>query len=178
MPELPEVETIRRGLEPALSGARLQRVVQRRPDLRFPLPERFAERLQGRRVARIDRRAKYLMAELDGGETWVTHLGMTGRFTVEASSPGAFALPVAMAAAHEHLVFETDGGRRIGFCDARRFGYMDLIATSDTANHPWFRALGPEPLGNGFSADHLAGAFAGRTQNVKALLLDQRTVAG
>jgi formamidopyrimidine-DNA glycosylase len=178
MPELPEVETIRRGLEPALTGARLEQVEQRRPDLRFPLPEHFAERLTGARVTRLGRRAKYLLAELDQGETWVTHLGMTGRFTLEAATPGRFAHTVSQAPAHEHLVFGTDRGVRIGFCDARRFGYMALIPSRALDDHPWFRDLGPEPLGNGFSADRLAEAFAGRVQNVKATLLDQRTVAG
>jgi formamidopyrimidine-DNA glycosylase len=178
MPELPEVETIRRGLQPALEGARLQRVEQRRPDLRFPLPDRFAARLTGARVTRLSRRAKYLLAELDQGETWVTHLGMTGRFTVERQPTAAFAHAVSTAPAHEHLVFETDGGMRIGFADPRRFGYMDLIPSAALEAHPWFKGLGPEPLGNSFSAAHLQGAFEGRAQNVKATLLDQRVVAG
>jgi formamidopyrimidine-DNA glycosylase len=178
MPELPEVETIRRGLEPALAGARLTRVEQRRPDLRFPLPDRFAERLTGARVLRLARRAKYLLAELDQGETWVTHLGMTGRFTVGRFAPGAFAHAASEAPAHEHLVFDTDQGARIGFCDARRFGYMALIPTGELETHPWFAGLGPEPLGNAFSSAVLSAAFAGRAQNVKATLLDQRVVAG
>lgn len=178
MPELPEVETIRRGLEPVLSGARLVRVEQRRSDLRFPLPERFAERLTGATVVRLDRRAKYLLAELDQGETWVTHLGMTGRFSVGDVQPGRFAHAAAQTPAHEHLVLETDRADRIGFFDARRFGYMDLIATAAREAHPWFRDLGPEPLGNGFSAAGLAEAFSGRRQNVKATLLDQKVVAG
>jgi formamidopyrimidine-DNA glycosylase len=175
MPELPEVETIRRGLEPALEGARLQRVEQRRPDLRFPLPDRFAERLTGAQVKRLTRRAKYILVELDQGETWVTHLGMTGRFTVERRAAGGFA---HAATAHEHLVFETDRDARIGFADPRRFGYMALIPSEALDEHPWFRGLGPEPLGNSFSAHHLETAFAGRSQNVKATLLDQRVVAG
>jgi formamidopyrimidine-DNA glycosylase len=178
MPELPEVETIRRGLEPALSGARLARVEQRRPDLRFPLPDRFAERLTGARVLSLARRAKYLLAEMDQGETWVTHLGMTGRFTVGRLAPGRFAHPAPRAEAHEHLVFDTDQGARIGFSDARRFGYMALIPTEALGQHPWFADLGPEPLGNGFSAAGLKAAFEGRIQNVKATLLDQRVVAG
>lgn len=176
MPELPEVETIRRGLAPALEGARLERVEQRRPDLRFPLPDRFAERLTGAQVVRLTRRAKYLLAELDQGETWVTHLGMTGRFTVgRRPAEGA---PAPEPPAHEHLVFETGRGARIGFADARRFGYMALVPSAALEAHPWFRGLGPEPLGNSFSADHLQAAFAGRIQNVKATLLDQRVVAG
>jgi formamidopyrimidine-DNA glycosylase len=178
MPELPEVETVRQGLRPALEGARLTRVVQRRPDLRFPLPDKFARRLTGARVVRLDRRAKYLMAELDTGETWTTHLGMTGRFTIDDARPGRFQRRAPTGDKHEHLVFETDAGARIGFSDARRFGYMNLIPTAEIETHPWFKELGPEPLGNGFNAAHLAEAFDGRVQNVKATLLDQRVVAG
>jgi formamidopyrimidine-DNA glycosylase len=178
MPELPEVETIRRGLEPQLSGARLEHVEQRRPDLRFPLPDRFAQRLTGAKVVRLARRAKYLLAELDQGETWVTHLGMTGRFTVERAETGRFAHAAPTAPTHEHLVFTTDRGARIGFCDARRFGYMALIDSEALERHPWFEGLGPEPLGNAFSAAHLEAEFSGRIQNVKATLLDQRVVAG
>jgi formamidopyrimidine-DNA glycosylase len=178
MPELPEVETVRRGLEPALSGARLARVVQRRPDLRFPLPERFAERLTGARVERLDRRAKYLLAPLDTGETWVTHLGMTGRFTIDRRMPGQFETPAPVGGKHEHLSFETEAGHCIGFSDARRFGFMGLIPTEALEAHPWFAGLGPEPLGNAFHAARLAEAFEGRSQNVKATLLDQRVVAG
>ncbi|NEX93514.1 bifunctional DNA-formamidopyrimidine glycosylase/DNA-(apurinic or apyrimidinic site) lyase [Caulobacter sp. 17J65-9] len=178
MPELPEVETVRRGLQPSLEGARLTRVVQRRPDLRFPLPERFVERLTGATVLGLHRRAKYLLAELDTGETWITHLGMTGRFTVGTVTPGVFAHAAPADEKHEHLVFETGAGARIGYADARRFGYMGLIATAALEDDPWFRGLGPEPLGNAFSAAWLAEAFAGKTQNVKVTLLDQRVVAG
>lgn len=178
MPELPEVETVRQGLRPSLEGARLAEVVQRRKDLRFPLPKRFAQRLTGARVEAIRRRAKYLLAELDTGETWVTHLGMTGRFTVGGRGPGAFHREAPESDKHEHLVFTTEAGARIGFSDARRFGYMDLIATGELEAHPWFKGLGPEPLGNEFNARHLEEAFAGRVQNVKATLLDQRVVAG
>lgn len=178
MPELPEVETVRRGLEPVLAGARIARVVQRRPDLRFPLPDRFDRRLEGARVLRLDRRAKYLLAELDTGETWVTHLGMTGRFTVDLRPQARFAHDVRVDERHEHLVFETDAGARIGFVDPRRFGYMNLIATEELPAHPWFAGLGPEPLGNAFNAGALKAALAGRSQNLKATLLDQRVVAG
>jgi formamidopyrimidine-DNA glycosylase len=178
MPELPEVETVRRGLQPALEGRRLVRVEQRRPDLRFPLPPHFAERLSGARVERIERRAKYLLAGLDTGETWVTHLGMTGRFAVGTMVPGVFEQEIPITEKHEHLVFETDAGGRIGFSDPRRFGYMDLIPTAALQDHPWFAGLGPEPLGAGFDARRLAEAFAGKTQSVKATLLDQRVVAG
>ena len=178
MPELPEVETVRRGLQPHLEGAVLARVEARRPDLRFPLPPRFAERLQGARVERMERRAKYLLARLDTGETWVTHLGMTGRFTVDDQRPGAFVHPAGGDAKHDHVLLETGAGVRIAFNDARRFGYMDLLATDVLERHPWFAGLGPEPLGEGLTAAHLVRAFSGKRRNVKDTLLDQRVVAG
>lgn len=182
MPELPEVETVRRGLEPALRDGRILRVDQRRPDLRFPFPERFAERLTGAEVQAVERRAKYLLARLDGGETWVTHLGMTGRFLVErgaaADAPGRFTHPAPAEAKHAHLALETEAGVRVTFFDARRFGYMGLIPTAELDRHPWFAELGPEPLGPDFTAAHLLAAFRGRSQAVKTVLLDQRVVAG
>jgi formamidopyrimidine-DNA glycosylase len=181
MPELPEVETVRRGLEPVLAGARLTRVRQNRPDLRFPFPERFAERLEGATVERIDRRAKYLLVPLSTGETWVTHLGMTGRFTLDGTQLGEFEEAAPIAGKHEHVsLCAVKGGTstRIGFADARRFGFMGLIPTGAVETHPWFAGLGPEPLGNAFSGAHLAGAFAGKKQNIKVSLLDQRIVAG
>lgn len=181
MPELPEVETVRRGLEPVLAGARLTRVRQNRPDLRFPFPERFVERLEGATVQRLDRRAKYLLMPLSTGETWVSHLGMTGRFTLDGSQIGEFEEPAPIAGKHEHMslcAVRGDAVTRIGFADARRFGFMGLIPSEGIEAHPWFAAMGPEPLGNGFSALHLAQAFSGRKQNVKVSLLDQRIVAG
>jgi formamidopyrimidine-DNA glycosylase len=182
MPELPEVETVRRGLEPVLAGARLARVEARRPDLRFPIPAGFGQRLTGARIERLERRAKYLLAPLDRGETLVMHLGMTGRFEVtgapHAARPGGFALAAPPDPKHAHVVFETEAGARVTFYDPRRFGYMDLIAQAALCAHPWFRDLGPEPLGASFDAGYLAGAFEGRTAPVKALLLDQRIVAG
>ena len=182
MPELPEVETVRRGLEPVLAGARLARVEARRPDLRFPLPAGFVQRLTGARIARLDRRAKYLLATLDRDETLVMHLGMSGRFEISgaraAERPGNFALAQPPDPKHAHIVFETDAGAQVTFYDPRRFGYMDLIKTAALAAHPWFAALGPEPLGCGFDAAYLAAAFAGRRAPVKAALLDQRLIAG
>jgi formamidopyrimidine-DNA glycosylase len=169
---------VRRGLQPHLEGARLASVVARRPDLRFPLPARFAKRLEGARVKRLERRAKYLLAALDTGETWVTHLGMTGRFTVEREQPGVFEHAAGGDPRHDHVELVTDRGVRIAFNDARRFGYMDLLPTAELDAHSWFKALGPEPLGPEFSAAHLARAFAGRARNVKDTLLDQRIVAG
>lgn len=186
MPELPEVETVRRGLEPVLVGARLDRVRQNRPDLRFPFPDRFVERLNGAVVERIDRRAKYLLAGLSTGETWVTHLGMTGRFTLDGEQLGEFEEPAPIAGKHEHMSFcavrdGLDGkgvATRVGFADARRFGFMVLIPTDQIGAHPWFVGMGPEPLGNAFSGSHLAQVFDGKKQNIKVSLLDQRNVAG
>ena len=183
MPELPEVETVRRGLAPVMEGRRLLRVIQRRPDLRWPLPERFAERLTGRTVARLGRRSKYLLADLDGGETLIMHLGMSGRMIVqapeaEAALLGDFAHAAGGDGAHDHVVFEVEGGARIVFNDARRFGAMDLQPTEALHAHRLLARLGPEPLGNGFSGAYLDGRVAGRTTSVKAALLDQRIVAG
>ena len=181
MPELPEVETVRRGLEPVLVCARLTRVRQNRPDLRFPFPDRFAERLDGATVERIDRRAKYLLAPLSTGETWVAHLGMTGRFTLDGEQLGEFEEAAPIAGKHEHLslcAVRNGVTTRVGFADARRFGFMGLIATDQVEFHPWFAGLGPEPLGNRFSGAHLAEAFASKKQSIKVSLLDQRIVAG
>jgi formamidopyrimidine-DNA glycosylase len=179
MPELPEVETVRRGLQPHLEGRRLARVDQRRPDLRFPLPERFAARLTGARVLTLRRRAKYILADLDTGETLVIHLGMTGRFEIEsAGRPGRFHNQVEGQDKHTHIVFETDTGDVVSFNDARRFGYMALLPTAELEAHPWFAGLGPEPLEAAFDAKALTAALTGRRQNIKATLLDQRLVAG
>jgi len=182
MPELPEVETVWRGLAPVLAGARLSRVEARRPDLRFPLPEGFVQRLTGARIEALERRGKYLLAPLDRGETLSMHLGMTGRFEIEGAGPrertGEFALAAPADPKHAHVVFETEAGVRVTFFDARRFGYMDLIETGRLEQHPRFLGMGPEPLGAGFNAAHLKGAFAGRRQSAKTLLLDQRIVAG
>ncbi len=178
MPELPEVETVRQGLSPHLDGARLVKVTQNRENLRFPLPERFAARLTGAVVQTLERRAKYLLARLDTGETLVAHLGMTGRFTVSDHRPGRFHNQIGGVEKHDHLIFETDRGAVIAFNDARRFGYMDLISTKTLAEHPWFKGLGPEPLGDDFNAKSLGAALTGRKQNIKATLLDQRLVAG
>ena len=181
MPELPEVETVRRGLQPVLEGAKLTRVRQNRPDLRFPFPDRFPERLDGAVVERIDRRAKYLLMPLSTGETWVTHLGMTGRFTLDGEQLGEFEEPAPVAGKHEHVslcAVRAGATTRVGFADARRFGFMGLIPTGEVDGHPWFAGLGPEPLGNAFSGAHLAEAFTGKKQNIKVSLLDQRIVAG
>ncbi len=178
MPELPEVETVRRGLAPHLVGAKLTKVIQNRADLRFPLPEDFVHRLTGATVEALERRAKYLLARLDTGETLVAHLGMTGRFTIGAHQPGDFHRQAGEDPKHTHIVFETDQGGRIAFNDARRFGYMDIIPTAALADSRWFAGLGPEPLGPEFNAGTLGKALAGRKQNIKVTLLDQRIVAG
>lgn len=181
MPELPEVETVRRGLEPILAGATLSHVRQNRPDLRFPFPERFAASLEGARVDHVGRRAKYLLMPLSTGETWVTHLGMTGRFTLDGDPLGEFETGAPVHGPHEHLSLcatRTGVATRVGYADARRFGFMGLIPTDEVETHPWFAGLGPEPMGNGFAADHLKARFRGRRQPVKVALLDQRHVAG
>jgi formamidopyrimidine-DNA glycosylase len=183
MPELPEVETIRRGLDPILRGRRFVRVLQRRKDLRFPLPERFAERLTGRRIKRLERRAKYILMHLDGGESLLVHLGMTGRFRItpraQGSVPcGTYRYAHGGEAKHDHLVFFLSGGAVVTFNDARRFGYMTLIAAADLARNPYLRALGVEPLGAGLSPAYLARRAFGKKVALKTLLMDQRIVAG
>ncbi len=182
MPELPEVETVRQGLRPVLEGQRLVRVEQRRPDLRFPFPDGFVQRLTGARVERLDRRAKYLLGRLDRDDVLVMHLGMTGRFEIEGADapkrPGDFVYAPAADPKHAHVVLHTEAGARITYFDPRRFGFMSLIPADKLDEHPWFAGMGPEPLGPDFWAAHLAAAFAGRKQPVKAMLLDQRVVAG
>jgi formamidopyrimidine-DNA glycosylase len=181
MPELPEVETVRAGLAPILTGHRLTRVEARRPDLRFPLPDGFVQRLTGARVETLGRRGKYLLLTLDRELTLLIHLGMTGRFEIEGGAPhqsGEFALAAPADPRHAHIVFETDGGAKITFFDARRFGFMDLIEAGGLDDHPRLAGLGPEPLGDSFTAAYLKGVFVGRRQSAKTLLLDQRVVAG
>ncbi len=182
MPELPEVETVRRGLAPVLEGQRLSRAEARRPDLRFPFPEGFGQRLTGARILHLKRRAKYLLAELDRGETLVMHLGMSGRFEIARGAdevrPGAFHYAADPDPRHAHVIFETEAGGRVTYYDPRRFGYMDLIPTATLANHAWFARMGPEPLSEDFDTDRLVSCFAGRKQGPKTLLLDQRVVAG
>jgi formamidopyrimidine-DNA glycosylase len=178
MPELPEVETVRKGLEPHLVGARLLQVDQRRKDLRFPFPEDFAARLEGTRVLSVGRRAKYLLIALDRGETMLAHLGMTGRFTIDQVAPGLFHRTEGLDERHTHLVLYTDRGEQIAFHDVRRFGYMDLIPTDHLMASAHLAGLGPEPLDAAFGAKTLTAGFKGRRQNVKVSLLDQRLVAG
>jgi formamidopyrimidine-DNA glycosylase len=182
MPELPEVETVRRGLAPVLEGAVIARARVNRPDLRWPFPEGMAERLTGARVVRLRRRSKYILADLDTGETLIVHLGMSGRMVVSGHGlrdvPGVFRHDHPAPETHDHVVLDTDAGMRVTFNDPRRFGAMDLIATDRAEAHKLLAGLGPEPLGNAFDEVYLAGRFAGRRTPVKAALLDQRNVAG
>jgi len=180
MPELPEVETVRRGLAPALVGNRIAKAKTKRADLRFPFPARFAARLKGRRVDSLERRAKYLLAHLDDGMVWITHLGMTGRWSIigKKKQPGDFYYAEPPDPTHTHVIIDMESGARLEFNDPRRFGYMDLIAEGALEEHPWFKGLGPEPLGNQFSLPYLQKALAGKKAPIKAALLDQRVVAG
>lgn len=172
MPELPEVETIRRGLALRMEGRRLARLELRRPDLRVALPLGLRAATEGRRIEHVGRRAKYMLVHVEGGAILIIHLGMSGRMVL--SAPGV-ALPVEP---HDHVVFTLDDGTTIAFNDARRFGRIDLATAAGLASHPLLRDLGPEPLGNEFSGPVLAERLAGKATPVKAALLDQRVVAG
>ena len=186
MPELPEVETVRRGLSPVMEGARIARLELRRPDLRFPFPEDFAVKVEGRTISSLSRRAKYLLIELDDGAVIVAHLGMSGSFRIEegageAQTPGDFHHPRGKDEKHDHAVFHLDGaaGRvRVVYNDPRRFGFLQLTARADLDRYPGIAGLGPEPTGNSLDAGHLAGRFARKNQPLKSALLDQRNIAG
>ncbi|WP_374430734.1 bifunctional DNA-formamidopyrimidine glycosylase/DNA-(apurinic or apyrimidinic site) lyase [Tabrizicola sp.] len=178
MPELPEVETVRRGLLPVLEGATISRAEVNRPDLRWPLPERMAERLTGRRVTALRRRSKYILADLDSGETLLVHLGMSGRMLISGAQLGSFYHDHPAPQKHDHVVLHMGNGARITFNDARRFGAMDLMPTERAAEHMLLKDLGPEPFGNDFNEPYLAGRLKGRKTPIKAALLDQRIVAG
>ena len=171
MPELPEVETVMRGLAARLDGRHLAEVEVRRPDLRWPLPERMGARLTGRRILGLRRRAKYILVDLDDGTSWMIHLGMSGRMLI---SDG----PKPPLEAHDHVVFRTDGGTWVKFNDARRFGMMDLWPTAEVERHKLLKGIGPEPLGNAFNGPALESALAGKYTPIKAALLDQKVVAG
>ena len=182
MPELPEVETVRRGLQPVMEGARFVGVEARRPDLRRPLPTNFVKRLKGTTVTGLGRRAKYLLADLSSGDVLVMHLGMSGSFRVsqdgDATMPGDFHYPRSEDRTHDHVIFHMSSGARIAFNDPRRFGLMLLVPRSELAEHPLMREVGPEPLGNEFGAAMLAAACHGKQTSLKAALLDQTVVAG
>jgi formamidopyrimidine-DNA glycosylase len=179
VPELPEVETVRRGLAPVMEGARIIRVEARRPDLRQPLPRDFAKRLEGQTVTGIGRRAKYLTADLASGDVLLMHLGMSGSFRVNMeTTPGKFHHARSATAAHDHVVFHMSSGATVTFNDPRRFGLMLIVPRRDFASHPLMREVGPEPLGNAFDASLLAAACALKKTSLKAALLDQTVVAG
>ena len=172
MPELPEVETVMRGLRARLDGSTLRRAATARADMRWAFPPHLAERLEGARVAGFRRRGKYILMRLGGGDSVLIHLGMSGRIVIARADAAAAPVP------HEHVRFETDDGWRIGFVDPRRFGSVDLVTTAAEDAHRLLAALGPEPLDEAFTPAVLAAALAGRRTAIKAALLDQRTVAG
>jgi len=181
MPELPEVETARRGLEPAMLGARIRKVELRRADIRFPFPNRFAERLKGRQIVALTRRAKYLLFSLDSDETLIAHLGMSGSFRVDAAkaiAPGAFHRKRSKDPKHDHVVLDLDNGNVVTYNDPRRFGFMDLVRNETLGTHPRLCALGDEPLAPKFDAARLAKLCAGSRAPLKAALLDQKRIAG
>jgi len=182
VPELPEVETVRRGLSPAMEGRVIERAEIRREGLRWPFPDGLAERLTDARVERLRRRSKYILADLDTGQTMLIHLGMSGRMTVSGLNapfvPGEFHHTHPQVEKHDHVVLHMAGDVRVTFNDPRRFGALDLIATATADAHPLLASLGPEPLGNAFSATYLGARLAGRKGPIKSLLLDQRIVSG
>jgi formamidopyrimidine-DNA glycosylase len=189
MPELPEVETVRRGLETAMLAHRIETIRLNRADLRVPFPRGFARRLAGRRVENVGRRAKYLLVGLEGGQTLLMHLGMSGRFTIhpphgqpltlgDYDDEDAPASPATAPSGHDHVTFLLDDGTRIVYTDPRRFGLMDIVDTAAASSHRLLGALGPEPLGNDFNAEYLRSVLARRRTPLKSALLDQRVVAG
>lgn len=183
MPELPEVETVRRGLEPAMTGARFVAVEARRPDLRFAFPADFARRLSGQTILSMGRRAKYLLADLSSGDVLVMHLGMTGRFLITAPDggmlePGEFANEVVEDSKHDHVVFRLSNGFTITYNDVRRFGFMDLVPRVGLETSRHFKAMGIEPLGNELSGETIERLFEGKAAPLKAALLDQGLIAG
>jgi formamidopyrimidine-DNA glycosylase len=182
MPELPEVETVRRGLQPAMEGSKIVKAEARRKDLRFPFQKDFVARLEGQTVTGLGRRAKYLLADLGSGDVLLMHLGMSGSFRLiegdKEKAPGKFHHPRSEGRVHDHVVFHMSSGAAIVFNDPRRFGYMKIIARSKLEEEPLLKGLGPEPLGNEFDAAMLARSCASKKTSLKAALLDQRVVAG
>ncbi len=185
MPELPEVETVKRGLTPAMEGARIERLELRRGDLRFPFPQDFERQVSGHTIIGLGRRAKYLLIDLDSGKTIISHLGMSGSFRIEqgalAAAPGDFHHQRSKDEKHDHAVFHLDGEggpRRVIYNDPRRFGFMDIAERSELDVNPFLFGLGPEPTGNELSAAYLAERFDGKAQPLKSALLDQKNIAG
>jgi formamidopyrimidine-DNA glycosylase len=178
MPELPEVETVRRGLVPAMEGATISRAQINRPDLRWPFPENMKNRLQGAKVEHLRRRSKYILADLSTGETLLIHLGMSGRMLISGDPLGQFVHDHPAPEKHDHVVLDMDNGARITFNDPRRFGAMDLLDTALGDSHKLLAEIGPEPLGNDFHEEYLVARLSGRKTPIKSALLDQKTVAG
>jgi len=184
MPELPEVETVMRGLEPVMVGQKIRYADIRRPDLRWPFPENMSQRLSGAKILRLHRRSKYILCDLDGGETLLIHLGMSGRMTISHVGNesddllGNFQYKPSTPAKHDHVILDMMDGTRISFNDTRRFGAMDLIETNNLFNHKLIKLLGPEPLGNEFNSPYLHSKLTGKTAPIKSALLDQRIVSG
>ena len=178
MPELPEVETVRRGLAPVMEGARFVEVVANRGDLRWPLPKDFAKRLKGQTVTGLGRRAKYLLADLSSGDVLVMHLGMSGSFRVNDGKIAQYHHEKSKSVTHDHVVFHMSNGATLTFNDPRRFGSMKLVPRAAIDEEPLLNGIGPEPLGNEFDAAMLARACAGKSTSLKAALLDQTVVAG
>ena len=178
MPELPEVETVRRGLLRVMEGQQIRNADIRRPDLRWPFPDRMAERLGGATVLALRRRSKYILCDLSTGETLIIHLGMSGRMLISGVTLGGFYREHSAPEKHDHVVLDMQGGARVTFNDTRRFGAMDLAATTNIEHHKLLRDLGPEPLGNAFNETYLADRLAGRKMPIKTALLDQRIIAG
>ena len=184
MPELPEVETVLRGLEPVMVGQKIRNAEVRRPDLRWPFPENMSERLTGVTILRLHRRSKYILCDLNSGETLLIHLGMSGRMTISDARIvsedllGNFQYKASMPAKHDHVILDMHAGARISFNDARRFGAMDLIDTKNLFDHKLIKSLGPEPLGNEFNIPYLHSKLKGKAAPIKSVLLDQRIVSG
>jgi formamidopyrimidine-DNA glycosylase len=178
MPELPEVETVRRGLLPVMEGQVITQALVNRPDLRWPFPPQMAERLTGAKVLALRRRSKYILADLSTEESLLIHLGMSGRMLISGGQLGDFHHDHPAPQKHDHVVLTMAGGARITFNDARRFGAMDLLVTQDAETHPLLAVLGPEPLGNDFDETYLVQRLAGRNTPIKSALLDQHVVAG
>ena len=178
MPELPEVETVRRGLSPVMEGEVIARAEVNRPDLRWPFPPDMAARLTGQRVTQLRRRSKYILADLSSGESLLVHLGMSGRMLISGDPLGQFVHDHPAPEKHDHVVFHMGNGARVTFNDPRRFGAMDLLDTASADSHKLLSSIGPEPLGNDFHEDHLIAALKGKNTPIKTALLDQRIVAG
>jgi len=184
MPELPEVETVLRGLEPVMVNQKIRNAEIRRPNLRWPFPENMSQRLSGVKILRLHRRSKYILCDLDSGETLLIHLGMSGRMTISHAGKesedllGNFKYKPSTPAKHDHVILDMQTGARISFNDARRFGAMDLINTKTLFDHKLIKSLGPEPLGNEFNAPYLQSKLKSKTASIKSAMLDQKIVSG